>query len=259
MPAQEQAFLGGQVALVTGASRGIGAATAQALTAAGAKVVLAARDLERCQDVVADIAARGGTAHAFACDVADYRSVEDLVTGTLSVYGGLDILINNAGVIDPIALLADSEPVDWANNVTINLVGAYHVLRAVLPHFIAQERGVVVNVSSGAAHHPLEGWSAYCASKAALAMLTRQCALEAGGHGIRAYGFAPGTVDTRMQEKIRASGLNRVSLMRPEDHAPAHEPARAMAWLCGAEAVDLAGQELSVRDPELRRRAGIET
>ena len=114
-----------------------------------------------------------------------------------------------------------------------------------------------MNVSSGAAHHPLEGWGAYCASKAALAMLTRQCALEAGDKGVRVYGFAPGTVDTQMQEMIRASGLNRVSLMRPEDHAPAHEPAQAMTWLCSTEAADLAGQELSVRDPELRRRAGI--
>jgi NAD(P)-dependent dehydrogenase (short-subunit alcohol dehydrogenase family) len=103
----------------------------------------------------------------------------------------------------------------------------------------------------------MEGWGAYCAGKAGLAMLTQCIALEHGAAGIRAFGFQPGTVDTEMQQIIRASGINPVSQMRREDHAPAGDPGRVITWLCGEAAAGLAGQELSIRDPELRAQAGL--
>ncbi len=249
--------LDGQAAIVTGASRGIGAATAMELAEAGAAVMLTARDRQGCADIARLIVERGGRAEAAGCDVADFAQVDGLVEQTMDAFGRIDILINNAGVIDPIGPLAASDPAAWADNVTINLLGVYHGIRAALPRFAALGGGVIVNVSSGAAHSPVEGWGAYCASKAGVAMLTRQCALEAGEQGVRVYGFAPGTVESRMQEKIRAAGYGGPARMRPEEHGPAEHPARIMAWLCGPEATDLAGQELSVRDPELRRRAGV--
>jgi NAD(P)-dependent dehydrogenase (short-subunit alcohol dehydrogenase family) len=116
---------------------------------------------------------------------------------------------------------------------------------------------VVVNVSSGAAHQPLEGWSAYCAGKAGLAMLTQSMALELGPLGVRVFGLQPGTVFTQMQEKVRASGINPVSRIDPADHPPADDPARAIAWLCGEAAAELAGRELSIRDHELRTAVGL--
>ena len=140
--------------------------------------------------------------------------------------GGLDILINNAGVIDPIAEIATSDPAAWARNISINLIGAYNVVRAVLPGMLAGGGGSIVNVSSGAAYRPLEGWSAYCAGKAGLAMLTQAIALETAGKGIRVFGFSPGTIDTEMQVKIRASGMN----VSQQD--PARRPVAGRA--CGA-------------------------
>ena len=111
--------------------------------------------------------------------------------------------------------------------------------------------------SSGAAHRPLEGWSAYCSGKAALAMLTRAVALEHAAEGIRVFGFAPGTIDTDMQVTIRASGVNQISRIPRGDLAPVSHPAQAIVYLCGSGADDLAGQELSLRDEDLRCRVGL--
>ncbi|OUM98862.1 MAG: hypothetical protein BAA04_10815 [Firmicutes bacterium ZCTH02-B6] len=249
--------LAGQVAMVTGAGKGIGRAAAAALARAGAAVVLASRTYPDCAAAAAEIRRAGGEAVAFGVDVADYAQVERVVHETLARFGRIDILINNAGVIEPIGYLPECDPGDWARNVQINLVGAFHCVRAVLPHFLAQQRGVIVNISSGAAVRPREGWSAYCSAKAGLAMLTQAIHLEAGAHGVRVYGFQPGVVDTDMQVKIRASGINEVSRLPRESLADPAQPAQVIAWLCSQQARDLAGQELTIRDPGLRARAGL--
>jgi len=188
--------------------------------------------------------------------VSDYGAVEALVADCQACFGGVDILINNAGIIDPIGSIEACDPAAWAQCLTINLVGAYHAVRAALPALQASG-GAIVNISSGAALQPLEGWSAYCASKAGLAMLTQSLALELGPLGIRVFSLQPGTVFTQMQEKIRASGINPVSQIDPADHGPMEDPVRAIAWLCSASAADLVGQELRIRDPELRARVGL--
>ncbi|MEX2641866.1 MAG: SDR family oxidoreductase [Acetobacterales bacterium] len=249
--------LSGRAAIVTGASRGIGAAIAAELAARGAAVMLAARTVEACWEIVDEIRAAGGTAEATACDVCDYDQIAGVVGEAAARLGGPDILVNNAGMIEPIGALEDSSPEAWARNIEVNLLGVYNGIRAVLPRMTGAGGGVIVNISSGAAHRPLEGWSAYCTGKAAVAMLTRATALETEGSGIRVYGFGPGTVDTDMQVAIRASGINPVSRIPRDDLADPALPARAVAWLCGPEAIDLAGQELSIRDGELRRRAGL--
>jgi len=244
--------LKGKVAIVTGASRGIGAAAAEALAAAGARVMLAARD----GALAAEVAGRIG-GKAMACDVADYGAVECMVAATEQQLGPVELLVNNAGVIEPIGMLADSDPAAWARNIAVNLTGAYHVIRAVLPRLLAAGRGAIVNVSSGAAHRPLEGWSAYCAGKAGLAMVTRSIALETADAGIRVYGFSPGTVDTDMQVRIRASGVNRVSQIPRGNLAPVALPAKAIVYLCTAAAADLSGQDVSLpTDEAFRRRIG---
>lgn len=246
-----------QAIIVTGASRGIGAAAALALAENGAKLCLSARTAAACAAVMEEIRNAGGDAFAASCDVADYTAVQKLVSETLERYGRVDALINNAGIVTPISPIASSEPAAWARNISVNLLGVYHGIRAVLPHFIAQRRGVIVNISSGAAHNPVESWSAYCAGKAGVYMLTRQTALEAADAGVRVYGFAPGVVDTDMQGEIRASGINQVSRLPRSALAPASDPARVIAWLCSEEAADLAGQELTIRDETLRRRVGL--
>lgn len=249
--------LDGKVALVTGASRGLGEGAARGLARAGAAVMLLARDGDLVQTVARDIVAAGGRAEALACDVTDYPSIERAVADTRERLGGLDILINNAGVIEPISSLAASNPAAWALNIQINLVGAYNAVRAVLDGMLATGGGTVINISSGAAHRPLEGWSAYCAGKAGLAMMTRSIALETAGQGIRIFGFSPGTIDTDMQVKIRASGINPVSQIPRGDLAPVEHAVRGLLYLCDNASDDLVGQDVSIRDEAVRRRVGL--
>jgi 3-oxoacyl-[acyl-carrier protein] reductase len=243
----------GKIVIVTGASRGIGAAAAAALAVAGATVVLTSRDGRMAEEVARSI---GGSASARACDVSDYAAFEALVAETKARFGRLDALVNNAGVIEPIASIAESDPTIWARNIAINLTGAYNAIRAVLPGMLAAGGGTIVNVSSGAAIRPLEGWGAYCSAKAGLHMLTRAVALENAGRGIRVFGFQPGTTDTDMQVQIRASGVNPVSRIPRENLTPVAHPAAAIVYLCTPAADDLIGQEFSLRDDPFRARLG---
>jgi 3-oxoacyl-[acyl-carrier protein] reductase len=248
------AALAGKHVLVTGASRGIGAAAARALGRAGAALTLLARDRDRVTAVAQEI---GGESAGFACDVADYAAVSRCVAAAAGRFGPVDILVNNAGVVEPTARLLDGDPAVWARNVEINLIGAYNVVRAVLPGMVKTGSGRIVNLSSGAAFRPLEGWSAYCAAKAGLAMLTRAIAAEEGGAGILVFGFGPGTTDTDMQGVVRASGINPVSRIPREALTPADVVARAILYLCTPDADDLAGTEVSLGDPGFRRRVGL--
>ena len=159
-------------------------------------------------------------------------------------------------VIEPVGRFLDTDPAAWADLIDINLNGAMYACHAAMPHLLAR-RGVIVNISSGAGHRPVEGWSAYCTSKAALAMLTQALAHEYGADGLRVHGFAPGTVLTDMQHKIRASGIGPVAKLPLEALQPAELPARIVAWLCSPAAADFPTGECNIRDETLRRRAGV--
>ena len=246
-----------KVAIVTGASRGIGEATARAFAAAGARVVLAARSSSDIERIADEINSAGGEAIAMACDVASYGDVDRLIEETVQAFGRLDILVNNAGVIEPVARLADSDPQAWGHAVDINAKGVYHGLRAAIPAMLQQGAGVVVNISSGAATSPLEGWSHYCSAKAAALMLTRCADTEYREQGIRVVGLSPGTVATGMQVAIKASGINPVSQLDPSVHIPPEWAARAVLWLCTDAAAGLAGTDLSLRDEAARRQIGL--
>ncbi len=250
--------LAGKTIAITGASRGIGAAAAEAMAAEGATLMLLARSSDGLTTLAEKLRARGARVEAMTCDVAHYSQVEAALGHAADWLGGLDALINNAGQIDPIAPLASSDPAEWSHAIDINLKGIYHGMRAALPILRRRGGGVIVNLSSGAAHNPLEGWSAYCTAKAAAAMLTRCAHLEMKGHGIRVFGLSPGTVATDMQRRIRASGINPVSQMDFASHAPAEDPAKALIWLCTEAAAEFAGQEISLRDPATRERIGLE-
>jgi short-subunit dehydrogenase len=241
-----------KVVIITGASRGIGQATARALAARGATVVLTSRT---APDATA--AAIGPRAEAHACDSSDYQAFAALVAATRQKHGRLDVLVNNAGILDPIATIADSDPAEWARNIQTNLIGAYNAIRAVLPGMIAAGGGTVINLSSGAAIRPLEGWSAYCSAKAGLHMLTRAVALETADRNIRVFGFQPGMTDTYMHVQVRASGINPLSKTPRENLYPAEHPALAIAYLCTPAADDLIGQDFSLRDEPFRARLGL--
>ncbi len=240
--------------MITGASRGIGAAAARAFAAEGANVVLLARSQEAIADLAGEI---GDAALAVPCDVSRYWEVEAAIAAAEETFGGLDVLINNAGVIEPISHLVNADPEAWSHVIDINLKGVFNGMRAAMPGMVARGGGTIITISSGAAHNALEGWSHYCTSKAGAAMLTMCLHKEAADQGIRAMGLSPGTVATQMQREIKSSGLNPVSQLEWSDHIPPDWPARALVWMCGAEADDLLGTELSLRDQDLRARIGL--
>lgn len=247
--------LTGKVALITGASRGIGAAAARAFVKAGAQVALVARSEEAIADLTGEL---GPNALAIPCDVSRYWEVEAAVTATVKTFGRLDVLVNNAGVIEPVAPMAASDPEDWGKVIDINLKGVYYGMRAAMPEMLAQGGGTILTVSSGAASNALEGWSHYCTSKAGAKMLTLCADKEARDGGIRAIGLSPGTVATEMQVVIKDSGVNPVSQLDWDVHIPPEWPARALVWLCSDQASDLIGTEVSLRDPQIRARIGLE-
>ncbi|MCY4179759.1 MAG: SDR family NAD(P)-dependent oxidoreductase, partial [Litoreibacter sp.] len=225
--------LAGKSVLITGASRGIGEATARHFAAQGAKVMLAARSLKEINRIAAEINAAGGTAQAKSCDVSWHHDVASAVQATVEAFGSLDILINNAGLIDPITRITDADPEDWALVIDVNLKGVFYGYHAAMPVMQKQGGGTIINISSGAATGALEGWSHYCASKAGVLSLTKCGHKEMAEHGIRVMGLSPGTVATEMQVEIKASGINPVSQLDPGVHIPADWVAKGLAYLCG--------------------------
>ncbi|MBU2980390.1 SDR family oxidoreductase [Lentibacter algarum] len=244
----------GKTVLITGASRGIGEAAARLFAAEGANVVLTARSKGAIDAIAEDI---GDSALAIACDVSRYDEVEAAINKAVDHFGALDVLIGNAGVIEPVALLSESDPEAWGHAIDINLKGVYYGMRAAMPIMQKAGGGTIITISSGAAHNALEGWSHYCASKAGAAMLTKAAHVEGAEHGLRIMGLSPGTVATQMQREIKASGVNVVSSLNWEDHVPPEWPARTLLWMCSKEADQHLGQELALRDEGLRKAVGL--
>jgi len=246
--------LTGKTVLITGASKGIGAATARIFAKSGANVALVARN----RDAIADLAGEiGEKAIAIPCDVSRFWEVEAAVNASLKAFGSLDILIGNAGVIEPISHLATSDPEAWGHAVDINLKGVYNGMRAAMPVMQDAGGGTIITISSGAAHNALEGWSHYCTSKAGAAMLTMCAHKEGAEHGLRVMGLSPGTVATDMQHQIKDSGLNPVSKLDWSDHIPPEWPAKALLWMCGPDGDAYLGEEISLRDEDIRKKVGL--
>ncbi len=247
----------GKTALIMGASRGIGLATAQKLAQYGATTVLAARTYELIASAAQDINIQGGSAHAVKCDVTDYQAVERAVDSCLELTGQIDYLINNAGVIEPLAHLIDSDPAQWGLAADINYKGVYHGMRATLPHMLKAGGGSIVNMSSGAANSALPGWSHYCSTKAAVKKLTEVAHRELHANNIQIAGLSPGTVATDMMASIRKAKINVVSNLDWSAHIPAEWAAEAVAFLCGPEGSEFSGTDFSIKSQEGRARIGL--
>ncbi|WP_120499852.1 SDR family oxidoreductase [Roseovarius sp. EL26] len=246
--------LAGKTALITGASRGIGASTARRFAEAGANVALVARNADAIAELAGEI---GSQAIAIPCDISRYWEVEAAVQACCKTFGGLDVLIGNAGIIEPISNLSEANPDAWGHVIDVNLKGVFYGMRAAMPVMQAAGGGTILTISSGAAHRALEGWSHYCASKAGAKMLTEAAHLEGSANGIRAIGLSPGTVATQMQREIKASGVNPVAQLDWSDHIPPEWPANALLWMCGTDSDEFLGQEISLRDEDIRKRIGL--
>ena len=188
--------LSGKVAVVTGAAGGIGAATARAMAADGARVVVA--DVKAGDATVEQITALGGEAVSIDCDVADPDQVTALVAGTVGHFGALDVLVNNAGISGGSSLAHELDVEVWLRVLAVNLTGPFLCVRAAMPHLLASGAGRIVNVAStyGVIGAPMA--PAYCASKGGVVNFTRQLAVDYSGRGIRVNAICPGYIDTDM-------------------------------------------------------------
>lgn len=256
-----------KVAVVTGGGRGIGRAAAIQLAKAGAAVVVTARTAAEIQETADQIQQEGGQALARAADVADWPSMQKLAQETTEAFGPADIVVANASIINPVGDTWEVDPDEWAKNLTVNLIGAFNATRAFLPAMTKRDKGVLVFVSSGAATHPVPGWSAYCAAKAGLDHFARNVAseLEQRGLSIRVHFFYPGVVATAMQEKIRQSSKEQFPLVdKFQDYQeqgvlrPPEEPGTVIRWLATPLAADLHGQAASIDDAKIRERVAAD-
>jgi NAD(P)-dependent dehydrogenase (short-subunit alcohol dehydrogenase family) len=194
--------LNNQVAIVTGAGRGIGRAIAEALAGEGANVALVARSADQLESAAGDIRGRGGTAVAFPADITDRVAVEDLVRRVEANLGPIDLLVNNAGSFYAIGPVWEVEPEQWWTDVTINLYGLFLCCRGVLPGMIARGRGRIINLIGGGTGNPFPYGSGYASSKAAVMRLTECLAeeLRQTESPVAVFAMGPGLVRTALTE-----------------------------------------------------------
>jgi 3-oxoacyl-[acyl-carrier protein] reductase len=202
-----------RAALITGASQGLGLAIARAYVRAGASVMLCARDegqLARARDDVASLADGSQRVEAMRADVSIPDDVTRLVESAIERLGGLQILVNNAGIYGPMGGIDEIEWADWLRAMDININGSVLPMRAVLPHFKRQHYGKIVQLSGGGATNPLPRITAYAASKAAIVRLAESVALDVREFGIDINSIAPGALNTRMMDQLLAAGADAV-------------------------------------------------
>ncbi len=221
-------MLSGQVAIITGASSGIGAATAGALAAAGVKVVMGARREDRLRELGGEITARGGEAVARRCDVTARGDCEALIKAGIDRWGRVDILINNAGIM-PLSFAKNLRVDEWERMIDVNIKGVMYCTAAVLPHFLTRARGHIVNISSIAGKRVIPSGSVYCATKFAVNAFSDALRLELSARkNIRVTCIQPGIVATELTDAITdpdlesfVTRIKSVEALRADDIANA--------------------------------------
>ena len=239
-------LLEGKVALVTGASQGIGRACAIALARAGASVAVAARNEVKLQEVVKEIAGHCGNAKAFALDVASEESIKETAKAVLAHFGSVHILVNNAGITKD-TLLLRMKRADWDDVITTNLTGTFLLTQALVSSMMKARWGRIINISSVVGETGQAGQANYAASKAGLIGFTKSLARELASRNITSNAVAPGFVETAMtgvlDEKQRAAMMSIISLNRAGTE---EDVANAVRFLASDEAAYITGHVLDV-------------
>ena len=232
--------LTGKVAIITGASRGIGAAIALAYARAGASVVLASRKQPALEEAAATINAAGGTALAVAAHTGDQAAVAGLIERTVAEFGGVDILVNNAATNPHFGPLLSADESHWDKTYDINVKGYVRLIQACAPHMEARGGGKVINIASVAGLEPVAGMGIYSVSKAGVLMLTRALALELAPANIQVNALAPGFIKTEFSQAIWGNeALNAAVLgATPQQRMAAPEELTGIALYLAAPASD---------------------
>jgi NAD(P)-dependent dehydrogenase (short-subunit alcohol dehydrogenase family) len=247
--------------IVTGASRGIGAAVARWLGSKGTNVTLVARTESALEKIASDVQNSGGSAMVFAADVADPAICRNIVEKTIDRFKGLSGLVNNAGTLSPMDRVALVGAKDWRQNIEVNLLGPVYMSMAAIPE-LRRNLGRIINVSSGAAHHVIAAASAYCAAKAGLNQFTRVLAAEESE--LTVVAVRPGVVDTQMQELLRRLGPQKmppeqanyyINLKVNGQLEPAMVPARSVAWMALHAPQHWSGAFMSYDEPQINEPA----
>ncbi len=238
--------LSGKTALVTGASQGIGRAIALALSAAGARLALAARNADKLAEVAAAIQSAGGEAHPYTLDIGQESSIKEVAKAALAAHGTIDILVNNAGITRD-GLMMRMKRADWDAVLSTNLTGTFLLTQALLPSMVKARWGRIVSISSIVGQTGQAGQVNYSASKAALIGFTRSLAREVASRSITVNAVAPGYIATAMTEVLteaqKAAMLEHVPLGRAGAEA---DVAHAVAFLCSPGAGYITGHTLEV-------------
>jgi 3-oxoacyl-[acyl-carrier protein] reductase len=239
--------LNGQVAIVTGGSRGIGRAIAELFAAEGARVAIVYRgQRDAAEQVAAGIVHKGGCARAYQVDVTDFAAVKNCVEEVLADWGQIDVLVNNAGVIQD-GLFLQMEPEAWYRVVQTNLHGTFHFCRAVVEPMFRRRRGRIINISSVAAERANRGQTNYAASKGAINAFTRALAVELASRNITVNAIAPGFIETDMTQAVRNVAGEQIQkaipmrrLGKPEDVA------KVALFLASEDSAYITGQVITV-------------
>jgi NAD(P)-dependent dehydrogenase (short-subunit alcohol dehydrogenase family) len=245
--------LAGQVAIVTGASRGIGRAIAQRCAQEGAKVALVARGADQLERAAAEIRDKGGTALAIPADVTDRTAAEAMARQAEATLGPVDLLVNNAGTFYAIGPTWEVDPETWWSDVTVNILGVFLCCRAVMPGMVARKKGRIINLIGGGADAPLPYGSAYATAKTAVMRFTETLAVEAKEHGVYVFALRPGFVRTTMSEyQLTEEGrrwLPHTAQRFEEDKdVPPNVPAELAVELASGRFDALTGRYLRVKD-----------